>query len=108
MSEYAGLLDRANLPGMADPKKDSGWELLSNHGKVLVCLARDPDVRVSEIAEMVGIKERAVQRILAELRDDGLVSSTRTGRRNRYRINRNRNEPWAEAPVGKILDALDS
>jgi DNA-binding MarR family transcriptional regulator len=92
---------------MADPKKDSGWELLSNHGKVLVCLARDPDVRVSEIAELVGIKERAVQRILAELRDDGLVESTRTGRRNRYRINRTRREPWAEAPVGKLLDALD-
>ena len=93
--------------GMADPKKDSGWELLSNHGKVLVCLARNPDVRVSEVAELVGIKERAVQRILAELRDDGLVESTRTGRRNRYRINRSRREPWAEAPVGKLLDALD-
>jgi DNA-binding MarR family transcriptional regulator len=95
------------LEGMADPKKDSGWELLSNHGKVLVCLARNPDVRVSEVAELVGIKERAVQRILAELRDDGLVESTRTGRRNRYRINRTRREPWAEAPVGKLLDALD-
>jgi DNA-binding IscR family transcriptional regulator len=93
---------------MADPKRDSGWELLSNHGKVLVCLARDPDIRVSDVAEMVGIKERAVQRILAELRDDGLVTATRTGRRNRYRINRTRTEPWAEAPVGKILDALKS
>jgi len=107
MSEYAGLLYRAISGRVADPKKDSGWELLSNHGKVLVCLARDPDVRVSEISEMVGIKERAVQRILAELREDGLVTSIRTGRRNRYRINRNRNEPWAEAPVGKILDALE-
>ena len=95
------------LERMADPKKDSGWELLSNHGKVLVCLARNPDVRVSEVAELVGIKERAVQRILAELRDDGLVESPRTGRRNRYRINRSRREPWAEAPVGKLLDALD-
>jgi transcription initiation factor IIE alpha subunit len=56
---------------------------------------------------MVGIKERAVQRILAELRDDGLVSSTRSGRRNHYRINRTRHEPWAEAPVGKLLDALE-
>jgi DNA-binding MarR family transcriptional regulator len=92
---------------MAEPKRDSGWELLSNHGKVLVCLARDPDVRVSEIAELVGIKERAVQRILAELRDDGLVTSTRSGRRNHYRINRTRHEPWAEAPVGKLLDALE-
>src|SRR5690349_3908679 len=108
MSEYACLGNRASWLRVADPKKDSGWELLSNHGKVLVCLARDPDVRVSEIAEMVGIKERAVQRILAELRDDGLVTSIRTGRRNRYRINRNRHEPWAEAPVGKILDAMET
>jgi predicted transcriptional regulator len=91
---------------MPDPRRDSGWELLSNHGKVLVCLARDPDVRVSDIARMVGIKERAVQRILAELREDGLVTSIRSGRRNSYRINRSRPEPWAEAPVGKLLDAL--
>jgi DNA-binding transcriptional ArsR family regulator len=108
MSESAYVVPRASPKRMPDPKRDSGWELLSNQGKVLVCLARDPDVRVSEIAEMVGIKERAVQRILAELRDDGLVTSTRTGRRNTYRINRGRTEPWAEAPVGKLLDALDS
>ena len=92
---------------MPGPGRDSNWELLSNHGKVLVCVARDPDVRVSDIAEMVGIKERAVQRILAELREEGLVTATRTGRRNRYRINRARRMPWAEAPVGKLLDALD-
>lgn len=91
---------------MPGPGRDSNWELLSNHGKVLVCVARDPDIRVSDIAERVGIKERAVQRILAELRDEGLVTATRTGRRNRYRINRSQREPWAQAPVGKLLDAL--
>jgi DNA-binding transcriptional ArsR family regulator len=48
-----------------------------------------------------------VQRILAELRDDGLVTSTRSGRRNRYRINRRQRMPWSEAPVGKLLDALN-
>ena len=84
------------------------WALLSNHGKVLVCIARDPEVRVTEIAETVGIKERAVQRILAELRDEGVVSATREGRRNRYRIDRSRRMPWAEAPVGKFLDAITS
>lgn len=93
---------------MPRPGRDSNWELLSNHGKVLVCVARDPDARVSDIAEMVGIKERAVQRILAELREEGLVTATRTGRRNRYRINRARREPWAQAPVGKLLDALET
>src|SRR4051794_21989676 len=107
MSESACVVPRASPKGMPDPKRDSGWELLSNHGKVLVCLARDPEVRVSEIAEMVGIKERAVQRILAEMRDEGIVVSTRQGRRNRYRINRSRREPWAKAPVGKLLDAIE-
>ena len=92
------------MPGAV---RDSSWELLSNHGKVLVCLARDPGIRVSDIAAIVGIKERAVQRILAELRADGLISSTRTGRRNRYRINRSRRMSWSRAPVGKLLDALD-
>ncbi len=87
---------------------DIGWALLSNHGKVLVCLARDPEVRVSEIAAQVGIKERAVQRILADLRDHGTVSSTRRGRRNRYRINRGRRMPWAGTRVGKLLDALEA
>jgi DNA-binding transcriptional ArsR family regulator len=56
---------------------------------------------------MVGIKERAVQRILAEMRDEGLVTSIREGRRNRYRINRQQTLPWVEAPVGKLLDALE-
>lgn len=87
---------------------DGGWSLLSNHGKVLVCLWRDPDVRVSEVAALVGIRERAVQRILAELRAAGVVASTRTGRRNRYQINRGRRMPWAEATLGKLLDALDA
>lgn len=90
---------------------DSGWHLLSNHGKVLVCIARDPGIRVSEIAEQVGIRERAVQRILRELRDEGLVSATRDGRRNRYRINRRHNVPEVadrKVPVGRLLDALEA
>lgn len=93
---------------MAEPGHDAGWELLSNHGKVLVCIARDPEVRVCDIAVLVGIKERAVQRILAELREEGIVTSIRTGRRNTYRINRKREMRWVGAPVGKLLDALEA
>jgi DNA-binding MarR family transcriptional regulator len=95
---------------MSNAARDSGWTLLSNHGKVLVCIARDPDARVSDIAEMVGIKERAVQRILAELRDDGIISSTRDGRRNHYRVDRRRRMAWARdgaVQVGRLIDALD-
>ena len=86
---------------------DSGWTLLSNHGKVLVCVARDPQMRVSDIADCVGIKERAVQRILADLREHGLISSTRDGRRNRYDVNRSSLMPWAQTPVGDLLDVFE-
>ena len=103
--------ERAHLGlEVANPARDSGWTLLSNHGKVLVCIAREPAVRVSEIAEMVGIKERAVQRILAELRDEGVITSTRDGRRNRYRVNRRRRMPWSRdnaLQVGRLIDAAE-
>jgi DNA-binding IscR family transcriptional regulator len=107
MSEHGLARFWAADIAMPGPGPVAQWSLLSNHGKVLVCLARDPEVRVTQIADQVGIKERAVQRILSELRAHGLVESTREGRRNRYRINRSRRMPWAEAPVGKLLDALE-
>lgn len=86
------------------------WTLLSNHGKVLLCIARDPEIRVSDIAAAVGIKERAVQRILADLRDEDVVSSTREGRRNRYRVNRRHRLRWSpngRLAVGDLVDVLD-
>ena len=89
--------------------RDSGWTFLSNHGKVLLCVAHDPHVRVAEIASQVGIKERAVQRILAELRAGGYISSTREGRRNRYSVNRGRRLPWSPnggLSVGRLVDVL--
>ena len=88
---------------------DSGWTLLSNHGKVLLCIARDPEMRVTDIAAHAGIKERAVQRILAELRAGGYISSTREGRRNRYSVNRGRRLPWSPnggLSVGRLVDVL--
>ena len=90
-------------------RRDSDWGLLSNHGKVLVCVARDPEIRVSDIAAAVGIRERAVQRILADLRSEGVVSATREGRRNRYRINRRRPvpaDPLEGRSVGDVVDSL--
>jgi DNA-binding IscR family transcriptional regulator len=88
---------------------DSDWGLLSNHGKVLVCVARDPGIRVSDIAATVGIRERAVQRILADLRSDGIISAVREGRRNRYRVNRRRAlpvDPLEGHSVGDVVDSL--
>ena len=63
------------------------WTFLSNHGHVLVQLSRDPDSRIRDIADSVGITERSAQAILADLEESGYVSISRIGRRNRYKIN---------------------
>jgi DNA-binding MarR family transcriptional regulator len=62
------------------------WRFLSNHTQVLLCLSRDPNARFRDIAERVGITERAAQRIVADLIETGYVERERVGRRNRYRI----------------------
>ncbi|MGY1615960.1 helix-turn-helix transcriptional regulator [Geodermatophilus sp. SYSU D00691] len=62
------------------------WTFFTNHAHVLVCIARDPDVRLRDVAARVGITERATQRILADLVEGGYVERSRDGRRNRYRV----------------------
>ena len=64
----------------------SKWTFLSNHAHVLVCLGRDPRARVRDVAEAVGITERAVLLLLADLEEEGIVSRQREGRRNRYTL----------------------
>ena len=72
---------------MSSPDDPKSWRFLSNHTQVLLCIQRDPDVRFRDIAQMVGITERAAQRIVADLIDSGYVESERVGRRNHYRVN---------------------
>jgi DNA-binding transcriptional ArsR family regulator len=62
------------------------WTFLSNHGHVLVCLAQNPDARLRDVAQSVGITERAVQKIVSDLEEAGVVEREREGRRNRYRL----------------------
>lgn len=62
------------------------WTFLSNHGHVLVQVAKNPDIRVKEIAAAVGITERATQGIISDLVAGGFVTATKTGRRNTYAI----------------------
>ena len=64
-----------------------GWTFLTNHTQVLLCIARDAEVRLRDVATDVGITERAAQRIVADLVDAGFVTRERHGRRNRYRDN---------------------
>jgi DNA-binding MarR family transcriptional regulator len=64
----------------------AGWDFLTNHAHVLVCVAHDPGIRLRDIAAAVGITERAAHRILSELVEEGYVLRARRGRRNRYRV----------------------
>ena len=66
----------------------SNWTLFSNHGHVLFCLSRDTEARLRDVATDVGITERAVQKIVRDLQDGGMISVTKSGRRNRYRIHK--------------------
>lgn len=88
----------------------SNWRFLSNHTQVLLCLSRDPNVRFRDIAQAVGITERAAQRIVADLIESGYVESERVGRRNRYRINRDvsmRHPAQDGHEIGELLALLE-
>jgi predicted transcriptional regulator len=85
------------------------WRFVTNHTQVLLCIARNPEVRLRDVADHVGITERAAQRILADLVDGGFVERKRVGRRNRYGINRNiemRHPAQFGHEVGELLDLL--
>ena len=62
------------------------WTFLSNHAHVLICLARDPEIRLREVAELIGITERAVLSIVSDLESEGLLTRRREGRRNTYQL----------------------
>ena len=69
------------------PARDgSRWTFLTNHLHVLTCLARDPELRIRDIADLVGITERAAVQILSQLEGSGYLTKTRVGRRNHYTV----------------------
>jgi len=74
------------------PPKASGsdWTFLNNHTHVLLCLARDPGARLRDVAQLVGITERAVQKIVRDLEDCAVLRRFRDGRRNQYEIDLDR------------------
>src|SRR5579872_4308445 len=86
-----------------------GWVFLTNYAQVLVCIARDPGIRLRDIGDRVGITERAAHRIVVELADAGYITRERNGRRNNYTINAHfpLPDPIArEQNVGELLAIL--
>ena len=85
------------------------WTFLTNHAQALVCIARDPGIRLREVGERIGITERAAHRIVVELADAGYITRERNGRRNHYTINAHfpLPDPIAhEQNVGELLAIL--
>lgn len=87
------------------------WTFLSNHTHVLVCLDRQRDIRLRDIAQQVGITERAVIKLLAELEDAGVITRAKEGRRNLYTVHRGehfRHSIERNTTVGDLLDLINS
>ncbi len=69
--------------GLAQPAK-ANWTFLTNHARVLLCVAQEPGARIRDVARVIGLTERSVQRILTDLAEAGYVSRIHQGRRNHY------------------------
>jgi hypothetical protein len=85
------------------------WTFLSNHGRSLLCIARDPDARLRDIAATLGITERSAYGIVNDLVDAGYVVKTKEGRRNRYQIQTQMPLPELtsqEQAIGDVLGLL--
>jgi DNA-binding transcriptional ArsR family regulator len=85
------------------------WTLLTNHALVLSHIARHPRITARDLANAIGITERATRKIIADLLDTGYITKKREGRRNRYRINPDvtlRHPSHGETAVGDLLEAL--
>lgn len=83
------------------------WTFLTNHARVLIAIAEAPDIRLRDIADRVGITERATQRIVAELESAGFLSHEKKGRRNKYRLRsraRLRHPLQRDVEIGRLLD----
>lgn len=96
-----------SAPPVTRPTSD--WRFLTNHAHVLGCVARDPGIRLRDIATEVGITERAAHRIVSDLVDESYVTREKEGRRNRYTIGSevSLRHPLVEAgEVGDLLKLL--
>ncbi len=90
-------------------KSRSSWTFFSNHTHVIASLARDPDMVLREVSYEVGITERAVQRIVQELVEAGVIKRKKLGRQNHYIINRKfklRHPIEQHRTIGELLDFI--
>jgi len=91
-------------------KTRAAWTFFSNHGHVLVCIAQDSEMLLREVADLVGITERAVQRIIHELEEEGYLKKAKTGRRNNYQVIESmplRHQLESHCKIGALLKVIN-
>lgn len=89
----------------------STWTFITNHARVMMVISRDPTVRLRDIASTLDITERAAQRIVTELVDEGYLSRKREGRRNIYTVHPDRPlraPQTSNIEIGEFIDLLTS
>lgn len=104
----------ASSQSTSDSKNEKGlaphrWTFLTNHSHVLILLSRDPSITLREVAIQVGITERAVQRIIADLEHEGFIERERMGRQNRYRVHLDlalRHPIESHRTIGELIKAI--
>jgi DNA-binding transcriptional regulator PaaX len=85
------------------------WSVLTNHARVLVCIAADPEVRLRDVAARLGISERTASAIVTELTKAGYLVKVKDGRRNHYRVQNHLPLPeivGRKQPIGELLELL--
>lgn len=104
-----GAKPRASQPSKGAANGTRGWTFLTNHAHVLLCLAHGGSLTARELSMRIGITERSVQAILADLIDDGYLKKAKIGRRNTYTVNlkgRLRHPLESAHTVEELIDAL--
>ena len=109
----SGRRSTTRSPPVAPTKEKTGlqWTFLTNHSHVLVVLARNPSLVLREVAQQVGITERAVQRIIADFEAGGIIEREKIGRQNHYQIRANqplRHPIESHRTIGDLLALLNS
>ncbi len=103
------MADPRDTANQESPSGRGPWTFLTNHAHVLVCIANDRSMRLRDVADRVGITERAAQSIVADLVSAGYLTRARVGRRNQYEINDQhplRHPVESHRTIGGLLDFL--
>jgi len=93
----------------ASSAEDRHWTLLTNHGRLLLLIAQEPDARIRDLATAAGVTERTAQTIVTDLEHAGYITKERSGRRNVYTVNRSqpfRHPAESDHRVGELIDVF--